>query len=154
MSTKLQKKIDAEATREVAVAVEPLAVGIIDNAVHDAASHTESRDSGYTSSGNAEAAMEPVAAAVPDSLHALDSSPVNSKIVVTDAGPILATPDFETLLPKGDPAHRLPVGARIIKRAEGIFQSIQLSPAIDHPVLVTATAIAAIAQFVPHFHED
>jgi hypothetical protein len=100
-----------------------------------------------------EAAMEPVAAAVPDSLHALDSAPVNSKIVVVDTGAIMATPDFEIRLPDGDPAHALPIGARIIKRADGIYQSVQLSPAEDRPLLITATAADAIARFVVHFHE-
>lgn len=151
MTTKLQKKIDAEAAREIPVVDEraPDQDGAIEVAFVEGTLPDEDRREPV------EAAVEPVAAAVPDSLHALDSAPVNSKIVVVEGdGAILATPDFHTRLPDGDPAHKLPVGARIVKRAEGIYQSIQLSPAEDHPLLVTASARDAIAQFVPHFHES
>lgn len=103
-----------------------------------------------------EAAMEPVAARVPDSLHALASAPVNSKIVVVLLGgkshAVLATPDGAHELPVGDPAHRLPEGARIRKLEEGRYVSEQLSPVEDHPPLVTTTVEEAISGFIPHFH--
>ena len=146
MSTKLQKKIEQEANRIVSVA-EHGAVG--DGIADDTAAIQTAVDAAPP----VEAAMEPVAAAVPDSLHALDAAPVNSKLVKTDEGAFLATPDSVTRLPDGDPAHKLPEGAKILKRAADAYWSIQLSPAEDRPVLVTTTAMDAIAQFIPHFHE-
>ena len=94
--------------------------------------------------------MEPVAAAVPDRLHALDRSPVNSKIVVIDEGAMLATGEGVTLLPSDDPASTLPHGARIQKTAEGEYVSNQLGD--NAPAWVTTTATDAIAGFLAHFH--
>lgn len=98
------------------------------------------------------AAMEPVAAAVPESRHALDLAPVNSKIVVTEDGAVFVTPAEVRTLPKDDPASKLPSGARILKLGEGSYRSVQLSPADDRPALLTASAHEAIAGFVAHFH--
>lgn len=130
---KLKAKVEAEANRPIA----------------------ESLDGGYVGSSGKdelEAAMEPVAAAVPVSLHALDTSPVNSKIVVTEQGAILATPDFVGCLPEGDIAHALPEGARIQKIREGVFRSVQLDPAHVFDALLTGTATEAIDGFLAHFH--
>lgn len=88
----------------------------------------------------------------PEGRHALDISPINSKIVVTDEGAVLATPISVGKLPKTDPANRLPTGARITKRAEMVFDSWQLSPAEDHPTQTYATAGEAIRNFVNDFH--
>lgn len=91
-----------------------------------------------------------------DGPHALDSAPVNSKIVVVRLDgknkAVLAMPSGTITLPVGDAAARLPEGARIAKVADGKFVSTQLSPAIDCPPLHTKTAIEAIVQFIPHFH--
>lgn len=90
--------------------------------------------------------------------HALDAAPVNSKIVVVRqegaAKPVavLAGPDGHRTLDADDPASKLPEGAVIRKIADGKFQALQLSPAIDYPILTTTTATDAIAQFVPYFH--
>ena len=94
-----------------------------------------------------EAALPPV----PPALHALDMAPVNSKIVVVETGAVLARPDAVTLLPKSDPASTLPVGAKILKTPTG-YVSEQLSPTVDHPLLLTASAAEAITMFVGHFH--
>jgi hypothetical protein len=59
--------------------------------------------------------------------HALDTAPVNSKIVVTTRpeGPgriaVMATPDGARLLPEGDAAHRLPIGTKVFKLDDGRF---------------------------------
>lgn len=91
-----------------------------------------------------------------DGLHALDRVVVGSKVVVVKGDgaqfAVLAGPDGATTLPAGDPAHKLPEGARIRKVADDRFESEQLSPAEDHPMLVTATAHEAVAGFVAHFH--
>lgn len=84
--------------------------------------------------------------------HALDFAPVGSKIVVTNAGAVLATPDQSPFLPDGDEAHKLPVGARIAKVAEGKFQSEQLNPSVDHASTIHASAVEAIGAFTAYFH--
>jgi hypothetical protein len=84
--------------------------------------------------------------------HPLDLADINSKIVMTDQGAVLGTPQGATLLPMGDPAHLLPVGARIRKLAEDKFVGEQLSPAKERPVLECISALEAIEKFVPHFH--
>ncbi len=84
--------------------------------------------------------------------HALDRAPVNSKIVGTDRGTALATPDGVTLLPKSDVAGMLPAGARIQKLGPTRFVATQLDPAIPYPEQEYATATAAILDFLPHFH--
>lgn len=107
-------------------------------------------------------AKEVVAAAVviPPSgivaVHALDTAPVGSKIVVVrHEGATyaqLARPDAGIkTLPKDDPAAKLPEGAVIRKVADG-FESVQLSPAIEYPPMKTATVADAITGFVPYFH--
>lgn len=90
--------------------------------------------------------------------HALDSAPINSKIVVVrEAGVtsiILALPSGEQVLLGGDDiAIQLPVGAKIQKTADGEFLASQLGGNEAHPALVTGTAHEAITGFVPHFHE-
>lgn len=88
--------------------------------------------------------------------HALDSAPVNSKIVVVlldgKSHAVLAGPDGAKELPKGDPAHRLPEGARIRKIGEREFLAEQMSPAEDHAPITRETTMRAIADFIPHFH--
>lgn len=90
--------------------------------------------------------------------HALDLVAVNSKVVVCESDgekfAVLATPNGPIRLPKGDPAHRLPVGARIVKTAQGQYTATQLSPTLDRPPLVTETALEAITGFIAHFHEE
>jgi hypothetical protein len=90
-------------------------------------------------------------------VHALESAPVNSKLVVVEDGQkhrkaVLATPSGAEFLPEGDPAHALPLGARIHKAADGKYVATQLSPALDFPDATFATASEAIAGFIPHFH--
>lgn len=94
--------------------------------------------------------MEPVAAAVPAGLHALDLAPVNSKIVVTEEGAMLATPQGVTVLDDADTASRLPDGARIRKTADGYIAD-QIGDNAT-PALVTTTADDAIDRFRFHFH--
>lgn len=88
--------------------------------------------------------------------HALDSAPLNSKIVVVlldgKSHAVLAGPDGAKELPKGDPAHRLPEGARIRKVAEREFLAEQMSPAEDHAPITRESTQRAIADFIPHFH--
>lgn len=135
----------------------------------------------------AEAAMEVVAATLPDSLpegheiclecggsghvraasgwvqsragepHALDLAPDNSKIVVVlldgKSHAVIAGPEGAKELPVGDIAHRLPEGARIQKLPDRQgFRATQLSAVEDHPDRTYATAGAAIAGFLEHFH--
>lgn len=86
--------------------------------------------------------------------HALDLAPPNSKIVRTLEGAMLATPDGVSLLPPGDPAHKLPEGARISKfeHADGVrYQSVQLGAAGYEPIW-DADASTAIEMFVARFH--
>lgn len=93
--------------------------------------------------------------------HPLDDAPVNSKLVVVKssdpANPgryaVLMTPNGEQKLEADDPAHKLAEGARIQKRGEGKFVSVQLSPADDRDPLETTTAAEAIARFNQHFHD-
>lgn len=160
MSTKLQKKIEKEANRIVSPVVEADADGSANDAAAIGAAFVES-DSGYTSSGkdesSVEAAMEPVAAAVPDSLHALDDAPVNSKIVVvhTDGTTyaLLALPKGEPVrLPSDDPASKLTVGAKIQKVGDHEYVARQIGLGDNSPALVTTTARDAIAGFMAHFH--
>lgn len=87
--------------------------------------------------------------------HALDLAPPNSKIVVTSNGAVLATPDGPRLLPKTDPANRLPVGARILKQRHGEgfrYRSTQMSATEDHADIFAETAGQAIGEFLNHFH--
>lgn len=86
--------------------------------------------------------------------HALDDAPNGSKIVRTLEGAMLATPHGVTLLPPGDPAHKLPEGARISKfeHADGVrYQSVQLGAAGYEPVW-DDSASTAIEMFVARFH--
>jgi hypothetical protein len=91
-------------------------------------------------------------------LHQLDLEPINSKIVVTQApadkpgGAFLATPTGARRLPDNDPAHKLPVGARIRKLAEEKYVGEQLSPSDPREQLICTTAAECIARFVEHFH--
>lgn len=97
----------------------------------------------------------------PVTAHALDLASVNSKIVVVKSGDaalpkrlaVLMTPNGEQSLGPDDPAHKLAEGARIVKKAEGQFIAMQLSPADDRPNLETTTASDAIARFNQHFHD-
>lgn len=88
--------------------------------------------------------------------HALDIADINSKIVVIleDNVPVamMAAPSGVERLPDGDIAHKLPAGARIQKLAADRFEAVQLGATVVQPLLVTATATEAIAQFVKHFH--
>lgn len=88
--------------------------------------------------------------------HALDLADINAKIVVIleDNVPVamMAAPSGVDRLPDGDIAHRLPAGARIQKIAADRFEAIQLGATVQQPLLVTASATEAIAQFVAHFH--
>lgn len=88
--------------------------------------------------------------------HALDAAPINSKIMVVllagKSHAVLGTPDGAKELPPGDPAHRLPEGARIRKLAEREYLAEQVSPVEDHPPITRTSASRAIADFVPHFH--
>lgn len=88
--------------------------------------------------------------------HLLDSAPVNSKIVVvlidSKSHAVLGTPDGAKELPAGDPAHRLPEGARIRKLGEREFLAEQLNASEDHAPITRESAGRAIADFIPHFH--
>lgn len=84
--------------------------------------------------------------------HALDFAPVHSKLVKTDQGCVLAIPEGARILPPEDIANALPVGAKIFKAAEGRYVSEQLSPDVDRPPTVHATAIEAISAFLAYFH--
>lgn len=84
--------------------------------------------------------------------HALDDAPINSKIVKLKEGAILGGPSGNRLLPSGDPAHGLPVGAKIFKLAEGRYIAEQLDAVEYHPEFETDSASSAIAQFIAHFH--
>jgi hypothetical protein len=86
-------------------------------------------------------------------LHALDLAPVNSKIVATLGGAVLATPERVELLPPGDPAHRLPEGAKIQKVAEHVYRASELRSFYGHDAKDYETATAAIQDFLTHFHE-
>lgn len=96
---------------------------------------------------------------LPTPLHALDSAPENSKIVVVlldgKSHAVLAGPSGAKELPKDDVAHRLPEGARILKLTDGQgYEATQMSPTVDFPPLRTASAGEAIAQFIAHFHPN
>lgn len=88
---------------------------------------------------------------------ALDSAPVNSKIVVVIVAgkrvPVLMTPDGEKAVTVDDLSYMLPEGARIRKVKENLFVATQLSPAEDHLDLKTVTAREAILEFNFHFHD-
>lgn len=92
----------------------------------------------------------------PIPLHALDNAPVNSKVVVVSQEDkpmaVISSPVGVHVLPTSDPANRLPVGARIFKKADDRYEAEQLNPAEDHPLLVGTTASEVIAGFIPHFH--
>lgn len=94
----------------------------------------------------------PAVPSAPTGPHALDLAGISSKIVVTEEGAFLATPDGVNKLPKTDAANKLPVGARIQKKAEMLFRSEQLSPAEDHPAQTYESAREAIQNFVNDFH--
>lgn len=94
----------------------------------------------------------PAVLPAPTGPHALDLAGISSKIVVTEEGAFLATPEGVNKLPKTDAANKLPVGARIQKKAEMLFRSEQLSPAEDHPVQTYESAREAILNFVNDFH--
>lgn len=55
-------------------------------------------------------------------VHELDLSPVNSKIVVTEDGAYLATPDGVTKCPSDSIEARLPQGTKINKLAENQYR--------------------------------
>lgn len=95
---------------------------------------------------------EPVVIADPGAPHALDLAPVNSKIVVTEDGAMLATPAGVSVLPKHDPASRLPKGARIIKGDPVTFIASQLSATVFVKPKNYRSAAEAIADFQGYFH--
>lgn len=148
---KLKAKLDREAERPVHEAVDPDEPSEL-----EVQRMLEAEDRGELPEPVAEGpAIEPVSP--PDGPHALENAPVNSKIVVVLGNEgktiaFLATPDGVHALPPGDPAHSLPDGARIQKRAEGLFRAEQLSPAVDHEPKDFVTVRDAIVGFVAHFH--
>lgn len=84
--------------------------------------------------------------------HALDFAPLHSKIVKTDRGAVIVQPpDVPRLLPPGDLAHGLPVGAKIEKTAADAYRSTQLDDQIGAPPTVHTSAIDAITAFEAHF---
>lgn len=90
--------------------------------------------------------------------HDLDLAPVHSKIVVIldENVPVavLAGPAGSVPLDKANVASRLPVGARIFKRAEDRYESTQLGASEPRPMLVTQNAVDAIGRFIAHFHSE
>lgn len=74
------------------------------------------------------AEASPTMAALPD--HALDLAAENSKVILVPrievAGrmAVLATPDGPVELPKGDPAHLLPIGSKVYKTPHGYFAAV------------------------------
>lgn len=86
--------------------------------------------------------LDPGILAITDN-HVLDTCPINSKIVVTDQGAVLATPDLERLLPDGDLAHKLPEGTKIQKIAEGRFRG-KLPIQFETPAIVAGSADTVI----------
>src|SRR5512146_703268 len=84
----------------------------------------------------------------------LDRDKISARIVVTDQGAIYAQDERMWILPKTDPASRLPIGAKFRKTKDGKIIARQLNPSEDHPDLVTATVGEGIAQFNRHFHPD
>ena len=57
-----------------------------------------------------------------DPVHELDLCPVNSKIVVTEDGAYLATPDGVTKRPSDSIEARLPLGSKVNKTADGQYR--------------------------------
>jgi hypothetical protein len=90
--------------------------------------------------------------------HALDSAPINAKIVVVlldgKSHAVLAGPAGAKELPVGDVAHRLPEGARIRKIGEREFMAEQMNATEDHAPITRESAGRAIADFVAHFHPN
>ena len=86
--------------------------------------------------------------------HALDTAPTNSKIVVTDRGAVLATPDVVKRLPDGDPAHKLPRNVKIHKLGTGHFRAS--IPTSDGPneTLEGTRVNALIADVLSKVHGD
>ena len=89
--------------------------------------------------------------------HALEAAPVNSKIVVvkeSDAEKTawMGTPDGAFPLPRGDVAHKLPIGAVIRKTADDRYEATQLGDQTGAKPLVSTSALAAIDGFLAHFH--
>lgn len=89
--------------------------------------------------------------------HALDFAPVNTKIVVllvanNKRQAAMSGPDGHIMLPDGDDAHKLPVGAKITKTGEHTYRSEQLDAVDERTQTVHDTAIEAIAAFTQHFH--
>jgi len=70
-----------------------------------------------------------------DPAHELDFSPVNSKIVVTEDGAYLATPDGITKQHPDSIEARLPLGTKIHKLAEDQYRG-QLPPEYEGAVAV------------------
>ncbi|MDE2022327.1 MAG: hypothetical protein KGI71_05460 [Patescibacteria group bacterium] len=86
--------------------------------------------------------------------HLLDASPVGSKIVGTDIGPVIAIADGSParMLPKDDLAARLPAGAKIAKIGPDTYRAEQLNPTDYVAPQHYPTTAAAIADFLPRFH--
>lgn len=88
-------------------------------------------------------------------VHPLESAPLNSKIVVTAVGAVLAGPPGHSMLGKQDPAQKLPEGAKITKMLiEGKvrYLSTQLSPVQDFPDKTYENVAEAISNFLQDFH--
>lgn len=87
-----------------------------------------------------------------ESSHALDAAPINSKIVVTEDGAVLALPDDFKVLPPSDIASALPRGARIRKDGHRTYVATQLNATVSYPERTYGSASEAIQDFVVHFH--
>lgn len=85
--------------------------------------------------------------------HALDNALRNSKVVKTDRGAVLATPNAGSrLLTPYDPANQLPQNAKILKLGEGWYR-VQIpnrNGAYDE--ITGESVVALIAEALHHLH--
>lgn len=85
--------------------------------------------------------------------HALESAPVNSKLVVTVEGAVLVSPDSgePLVLVRPDPAAKLPVGAKITKvqssEGETLYMAVLLNCERPESPTVHDSVLEAIENF-------
>lgn len=113
---------------------EPAASFEDDNGNHPRRVHDQSPIFAKPTEAQQAAAVDALFDPTPVEPHALDTAPENSKIVVITVTlkkgerpvrrGVLATPDGEHLLPEGDLAHLLPVGAKVFRAGAADFRAV------------------------------
>lgn len=86
--------------------------------------------------------------------HFLDSAPVGSKIVVTDRGAVIATPEIRgKILPAGDAAHDMTIGTKISKIGKGRLRGELVVEGNERVIFSGSRTNAVLAEMSHRLHD-